>query len=1164
MRVGITGHQHRDGIDWEWARSEIDAFFKKERPVQAFSCLAAGADQLFVEVALENNVPVVAIIPSIEYELEFTEDGKREAYHALLARCTSIVLDDQDGDREQGFLEAGYRVVHESDVVIAVWDGKPSAGLGGTGDVVRYTRCFPGKRLIHLDAIQKKMAELSPYEPEYDAFISYKQSVDDAFAVKLDKRLKRFARYPWQRSNSICRDKSEFETTAALWPDIRERLSKSRNLILLASPESASSVWVQKEVEFWIKRNLTPERILIVQTGGTIFLSDDKSGFDWDRTTSLPREVLADKYNFPPKWEDATELKTAVEWSKERAGWDGLIESLYAAMFDLKLADVRGEERKRRAVVGLIVLTAFLALMASTETILRQQRDRTRIEFHNIARTWFAQDDPVAAAAVVVEALEADSAVENDEMNWTLLNALHVSQESAILDADKTADEKHPGVRHLALSRDGEALVSARRNTVTFWNASRLELIATIRSGEITGIDLSPDAERVLTVSGDKMIRVWNWRTDTTTPGLSITLPAKPKLALFDADASRIATLDASGEVCVWPAVSAPATCPVPLKSERGKITYLAWRPKSNAIVGISSTGSVSIWDATTGASLPSPDPLPVSADFDWRFAIDAQGARIAAWVEKDDDNIKSKEQAGAIWTLDGTSPPILVPIEDKKYIGGTIFSDNGKLVIYRMTDRVQVRSAESDVILAQLSQHTSYVRDARFVAGGRRLITASHDRTIRIWDTTTWSTVRVLRGHENRMNQILVRADGCHAYSASDDGTVRVWTIAAGAWQRRLATGPCYSSDPQLSAARLNGASFSSDGTTLATASADKYVRTWDVGTGDARGIYPTAGQVDPTAQSALATAFSADGRWLAVGEGDFDDAKKKSYLRVYDRVSGKRLEPTKMGGRVRSLEFGRSSGKLLAAVGDGTAVVLEITTEGKLKEDYPLPDPDRVPITSAAWSADEQYIATSSVGDANRRIPGKVCIWITAKGTKQKPNCKALVGNVYDIDWSHRGRKLVAVDGAANVWTWPTENVSAGADRITLLDDEHAIDVSFLEDDRHVIARLNDGRLLVRNLDLARDVYVLKQNVVTTGFALSADGRWLATTHQDGAANLMPLARSRNDLLARARRGILRCLSETQRRRYGGAAKDPPKFCHGKWTPQRKGTLTYRIPPA
>jgi WD40 repeat protein/serine/threonine protein kinase len=71
--------------------------------------------------------------------------------------------------------------------------------------------------------------------------------------------------------------------------------------------------------------------------------------------------------------------------------------------------------------------------------------------------------------------------------------------------------------------------------------------------------------------------------------------------------------------------------------------------------------------------------------------------------------------------------------------------------------------------------RHTAGVVQATFAADGRTLLTASHDRTARLW---TWETLvpTVLKGHTGTIWSAALSADGQVAATASDDGTVRLW----------------------------------------------------------------------------------------------------------------------------------------------------------------------------------------------------------------------------------------------------------------------------------------------------------------------------------------------------------------------------------------------------
>ncbi|MHC2218856.1 hypothetical protein [Rhizobium leguminosarum] len=137
MRIGISGHQERDGIDWVWVREEIDAALHRiSQPVHGYSSLAAGSDQVFAQALLDSGANVTAVIPTSDYERFFKPEALK-IYRQLLAKCQKVELQSAETS-EQSFLNAGIFIARHSDLLMAVWDGKPAEGLGGTGDIVKY------------------------------------------------------------------------------------------------------------------------------------------------------------------------------------------------------------------------------------------------------------------------------------------------------------------------------------------------------------------------------------------------------------------------------------------------------------------------------------------------------------------------------------------------------------------------------------------------------------------------------------------------------------------------------------------------------------------------------------------------------------------------------------------------------------------------------------------------------------------------------------------------------------------------------------------------------------------------------------------------------------------------------------------------------------------
>jgi len=154
MKIGITGHQRlKNEKLWDWVKLKIDDLLSQvQSPLIGLSSLAIGADQVFAKSILENDGSLHVIVPFDGYEMKFSEGVDREEYFHLLNKATSIDILAKEHSEEESYFKAGKKIVDDSSFLIAVWDGKPAAGLGGTGDVVKYARQM-SKKVIHLNPI---------------------------------------------------------------------------------------------------------------------------------------------------------------------------------------------------------------------------------------------------------------------------------------------------------------------------------------------------------------------------------------------------------------------------------------------------------------------------------------------------------------------------------------------------------------------------------------------------------------------------------------------------------------------------------------------------------------------------------------------------------------------------------------------------------------------------------------------------------------------------------------------------------------------------------------------------------------------------------------------------------------------------------------------------
>jgi len=125
----------------------------------------------------------------------------------------------------------------------------------------------------------------------YRAFISYSHAADGRLGPALQSALGRFAK-PWNqlRAMRVFIDKASLTANPHLWSTIQEALDTSEYFILLASPASAKSIWVQREVAHWIARGRV-EQLLIVLTEGQLVWDEHARDFDWSQTDALPEAL---------------------------------------------------------------------------------------------------------------------------------------------------------------------------------------------------------------------------------------------------------------------------------------------------------------------------------------------------------------------------------------------------------------------------------------------------------------------------------------------------------------------------------------------------------------------------------------------------------------------------------------------------------------------------------------------------------------------------------------------------------------------------------------------------------------------------------------------------------------------------------------------------------
>jgi hypothetical protein len=150
LRVGVTGHRWLDPSDTVLADVVRDALTRIRNActssdtdvtrvqLTVVSSLAEGADRIVARAALAMGARLEVVLPLAEtdFRADFADERSASEFSALLERAASVTIVPGRPERPEAYAAAGRMVMHRSDVLLAMWDGAPARGEGGTGDLV--------------------------------------------------------------------------------------------------------------------------------------------------------------------------------------------------------------------------------------------------------------------------------------------------------------------------------------------------------------------------------------------------------------------------------------------------------------------------------------------------------------------------------------------------------------------------------------------------------------------------------------------------------------------------------------------------------------------------------------------------------------------------------------------------------------------------------------------------------------------------------------------------------------------------------------------------------------------------------------------------------------------------------------------------------------------
>jgi WD40 repeat protein len=322
----------------------------------------------------------------------------------------------------------------------------------------------------------------------------------------------------------LFRDSDELPASSSIGDALNDALAQSRNLIVLCSPHSATSEWVNEEI-LRFKRLGRGDRVFCVLLRG-------------EPNTAFPKALQGER---SVGSRESTGVSSDVPLAADlRPGGDGkhlTLLKVVAGLLRLRLDElIARDQRRRRWRIAQASAASLLVLLIGGGVWLNENRkvqSQRRIAATQalIARAQGLMNDPARLPTAALLGVKAWR--DAFELGQPAQQALDVMRQSASLLASPTRLrlQSSTGVNHGVASADGHWLATPDNDAVLLWDARDGSLAATIRAGaHVDALAFTPDATLVVVAGED--VETWSLAPATRVSSLHIAGLSAPALSI--------------------------------------------------------------------------------------------------------------------------------------------------------------------------------------------------------------------------------------------------------------------------------------------------------------------------------------------------------------------------------------------------------------------------------------------------------------------------------------------------------------------------------------------------------------------------------------------------------------------------------------------------------